>query len=170
MPLAINLPARKSVTWHAILDMPVRLMQPRDASGESRGRLIFGQQDTGHDTRPGWLVLLDVSNTGGSPIRSADFTAPLSFTFPGRQVVASWVSHEPTGRRSGRTAPGSGLYSLPCPAEPERVQLAGHFLLRSAAGYGITVVLTGTPVAGYQSPIRLDGALARGRVSSPRPL
>lgn len=54
----------------------------------------------------------------------------------------------------------------PCTGERDWVQLAGYFLLRPSDGYGITVILTGTPAADFRHPIQLDGMLPDGRVTT----
>lgn len=61
-------------------------------------------------------------------------------------------------------APGTS--SSPGRAEPDSIQLAGHFLLRPADAYGITVVLAGTPAPGSPPPVRLDAALPGGKVAA----
>jgi hypothetical protein len=177
-PLPVTFPSRRRLTWHALLDLPVRLTPPRDTADGPARSLLLGHREPGDDgTEPGWLVMLDVSNTGWWPVHSTDFTTPLSFAFPGRQVLAVWLSPKPAARRTARPAPEPAI-RLPggtsgqrlSAGGPDRVQLAGRFLLRPADGYGITVILTGTPAAGFHHPIQLGGAFPGGRVTaSPGP-
>ena len=124
-------------------------------------------------TQPGWLVLLGIRNHGLAPVRSADFTVPLAFTFPGRQVLAAWAcsapaadkERGPASRPTVRVPAEGGAASPPGSGNPGLVLLAEDFLLRPKDACTIAVVLSGTPVAGSR-PVRRDGTLARGRITS----
>jgi hypothetical protein len=172
MPPAITLPGLKRLTWSAHLDMPVRLTPPRETAAGPARSIILGQHEPGEDgTEPGWLVVLEVRNTGWSPIRGSDFTVPLSCAFPSRQVLAAWISPKARDRTTPRVAPApairiQGSSEDPCfgRSEPERIQLGGSFRLRPADSYGIAVILTGAPAACFQHPVQPDGMLANGEV------
>ena len=139
---AIVLVIRKRITWDTWVDMPVGL-SPQDAAAPDMGRtceLILGRPGLRYPdpwtagAQQGWLVILGITNPGPATVRSRDFTAPLTFAFPGRQAHATQVLPESAGRLPGR-APA---VRMPAQSSPDaghadiratRVQLTGQFLL-----------------------------------------
>jgi hypothetical protein len=150
---------------HQLNRLPGRLVPERAiVLDPDRGR----PEPRADGTQPGWLVLLGIRNHGLAPVRSADFSVPLAFAFPGRQVLAAWLCDAPQRRRTTArpavrvpaergAAPGSG--------NPGLVLLAGDFLLRPKDACTIAVILSGTPVPGSR-PVHRDGTLASGRITS----
>jgi hypothetical protein len=152
--------SRKRVSWDALVDMAVGLSR-HDAAAPGAGwtgELILGKPGLGYDgpwtagIGQGWLVVVGVTNPGPSAVRGGDFSTPLTFAFPGRQVHASRILREPDGRARGgapsvsiapRSRPGAGHASVSATG----VQLSGDFLLRPGDSYCLLVMLTGTPAA-----------------------
>jgi hypothetical protein len=171
---AIVLLSRKRITWDAWLDMPVGLSR-RDAPALDMGRtreLILGEPGLRHhpdpwttDVQQGWLVVLGITNSGAATVRSGDFSAPLTFAFPGREVHATQILHEPAGRLQGRA------FRVPTVRIPTQgspcVQLTDDFLLRPGDSYSLLLILTGAP-AGRSFRVRHEGALASGKIIAPR--
>jgi hypothetical protein len=175
---AIVLVIRKRITWDTWVDMPVGL-SPQDAAAPDMGRtceLILGRPGLRYPdpwtagAQQGWLVILGITNPGPATVRSGDFTAPLTFAFPGRQVQATQVLPESAGRLPGR-APA---VRMPAQSSPDaghadiratRVQLTGQFLLRPGDSYSLLLILTGTPAG--RSRIQQEGALAGGKIIPP---
>ena len=123
---AIVLLSRKRITWDAWLDMPVGLSE-RDAPALDMGRtreLILGEPGLRHhpdpwttDVQQGWLVVLGITNSRPATVRSGDFSAPLTFAFPGREVHATQILPEPTAAsRAGH--PGCPQSGYPRKAVP----------------------------------------------------
>lgn len=177
MPAATMLPARKRLKWRAWLDLPVGLSPQETASGPALD-IHLGLRNPGpypNGAQPSWLVLIGISNPGWTPVRSTDFTAPLAFAFPGRQVIATRISVGPAARKAP-LPPGTPAIHLPgqapgpCPGDPghARVQLAGDFAIRPQTAYTLTILLSGTPAAG-SLPILQDGALAGGNITARPP-
>lgn len=108
MPTAIAILARKRLAWHALLDMPVGLTAPEAADGEPAGHILLGETGLCYEGPYGphaqgrWLVVLAVTNAGWTPILSSDFAAPLTFTFPGRQILSAQISPHPAVRAATR--------------------------------------------------------------------
>jgi hypothetical protein len=113
----------------------------------------------------------------GYSVRGKDFTAPLTFAFPGREVQATQVRPRP-GARHGKQdtvaarSPGTrGNSREPGPAgnDAARMQLSGDFLLRPGHEYSVMLLLTGTP-AGGSRPVPQEGSLTGGKIiPAPRP-
>jgi hypothetical protein len=86
---AIVLLIRKRIAWEAYLDMPVgcTLRQEPVTGTPVISQLHFGEPSSGPGPagpQDGWLVALGITNPGQAPVRGKDFSAPLTFTFPGR--------------------------------------------------------------------------------------
>ncbi len=175
-PAAALLP-RKRLEFLVFLDMPVGLTPPEAGPAGPERAIVFtrapdqgGQEPRADGTQPGWLVLLGIRNQGPAPIRGTDFGLPPAITFPGRQVLAAWLSAAPAAGRERRHGPWpttrgpDGVAAAPYPGsgDPDQVRLTGNFLLRPQDAYTITVILSGTPMAGSR-PVHPDGALASGR-------
>lgn len=174
MPTAIAIPARKRLAWHAWLDMPVGLEPPRTADAEPAGHILLGETGLrndgpyGPDAQRGWLVMLALTNTGWSPVRGSDFAVPLTFGFPGRQILAAQISPDPSVRPAARPPMlclTTETSRRPSPGDRTRarIQVTGNFLLRPGRSCTITVILSGRPAA--DSPrIQQDGSLAGGKI------
>ena len=106
MPTAIL--AFKRLAWYALLDIPVGLTPSQAAAGEPAGHILFGETILyydglyGPDIGGGWLVMLAIANKGWPPVRGTDFAAPLTFTFPGRQILSAQISPRPDVRSATR--------------------------------------------------------------------
>lgn len=161
---------RKRLTWSACLDMPVG-SAPGTSTAPAwtlefaeRGLLAACPHSPG--TPQAWLVILAISNPGLSPVRSEDFVAPLTFTFPGRQVHSAEIHPGPRTRaRTGRPAP---IASAPTsvPGQPGRraaIELQGGFRLRRNEELTLLAVLSGTP-APAAPRIRQEGSLTGGKI------
>ena len=173
MPPPVTFPARRRLTWHTWLDMPVGLTLPTASTAgaihlQSPGLAFNGPYPAG--VVPGWLTLLGIANPGWAPVRGGDFAAPLAFSFPGRQVAAAQVCPEPaarTGRPPGvRLLPAAGgLPSRPSDTSTGHVEVAGDFLLRPGDGCTLTLILTGVP-APHRPAVQHHGALCGGKITS----
>ena len=161
---------RKRITWHAQLDMPVELTSPRATSGIVLGTTNDhpgGARTSGRET--GWLVVLGISNRGLAAIRSDDFSVPMTFTFPGREILATQLLPMPAGSSSGLPLlppPPAAIRSgpvFPASGSAAQLQLSYGFLLRPRDSYLIMLVLSGLPAAGARA-IEHDGTLAHGRI------
>lgn len=176
MPAVIAIPARKRLAWHAWLDMPVGL-KPSQTTGGPTGHILLGEISLCYDgpyapdVRGGWLVMLAVTNTGWTPVRGSDFAAPLTFAFPGRQILSAQISPDPAVRAATQRAnPPTICLSTENSRQlragnrnQARIQVAGDFLLRPGHSYAITVILSGTPAP--DSPrILQDGSLTGGKI------
>jgi hypothetical protein len=140
----------KRITWQADLDTPVWLVQePAPGQLAYTTKIIFtdpaGPPPDGSEQAR--LVLLTVTNTGLAPIRDQDFTTPLTFTFPGRQVRGTQIHH--------RTAAGTpitrpGLRAQPARSDqtgprdsPGSIRLHGQFNLKHNDTLTLAMILTG---------------------------
>jgi hypothetical protein len=177
MPTAIAIPARKRLAWHAWLDMPVGLEPPRTADAEPAGHILLGETSLrndgpyGPDAQRGWLVMLALTNTGWSPVRGSDFVVPLTFTFPGRQILSAQISPDPADQAATRPArppslclsTGSSRLLSPGYRSQACIQVTGDFLLRPRRSCTIAVILSGTPAP--DSPrVQQEGSLAGGKI------
>jgi hypothetical protein len=174
--------SRKRVSWDALLDMPVGLSRQGAPAPEAgwAGELVLGEHGLRYPgpwtagIEQGWLVLVGITNPGPSAVRSADFSIPLTFAFPGRQVRASRILPEPAGP-ARRRAPRAPAVRMAARRDPDAgqaaisatgVQLSGDFLLRPGDSYSLLLMLTGTP-AGRSRRIHHEGALTGGRIIPP---
>lgn len=179
MQAAASLMPYKRLELQVCLDIPVGLTPPKATpAGPERAIVFAGNAGQGEPesladgTQPGWLVLLSIRNQGLAPVRSEDFTDPLTFTFPGCQALAAWLCDAPRAEKERRPAARptcvpivGGAAQHPGCGDPGRVHLVGDFLLRPNDAYTIAVILSGTPTVGAR-PVRQDGTLATGRVVS----
>jgi hypothetical protein len=114
----------------------------------------------------GWIVVLAITNLGLTPVRGEDFTAPLAFAFPGRQIHATQLSSEPAAR-AATMPPHLPAAHVPAGNDrepgPARLQLTGDFLLRPRGSYLAMLILSGTP-ADDSPHIQQEGSLARGKI------
>jgi hypothetical protein len=178
---AFVLLSRKRIAWDTRLDMPAGLALRHAAlpgAGQA-GDLILGEPGL-HYPGPwtsgiqhGWLVVLSITNPGPSAIRSGDFSTPLTFAFPGRQVCTARLVPEPADRNPGAA---SRMPAVRAPAQggpaaghagPDtaRLELTGDFLFRPGDSYSLLLVLTGTPAG--KSRVRHEGSLTRGKIIPP---
>jgi hypothetical protein len=171
--------ARKRIAWDACLDMPVGLAS-RQAPGIGMPmtmEIILGERTLGYPgpftagIQQGWLVVLTIANPGFAPVRGADFSAPLTFTFPGRQIHATQISAAPAARNAGRplqppavhASAGTSREPGPPGSRAARLQVTGDFLLRPGDGCTVMVILSGT-LPGDARRIQQEGSLASGKI------
>lgn len=166
MPAALL--TRRHLAWDTWFDMPVGLTLPSaSAAGVIRlqgpGLAFSGPYPAG--TVPGWLAVVGITNPGWSPVRGSDFTAPLAFSFPGRQVAAAQVSPEPAARTD--RPPAVRLLPASCPGDSGTggVEVVGDFLLRPGDGCALILILTGAP-ASHRPAVQHHGALTAGKITS----
>lgn len=163
---------RKHLAWQTWLDLPVGLTLPaRGTTGvihlRRPGLAYDGPYQPG--VTPGWLVLIGIRNCARTSVCGSDFTAPPTFSFPGRQVTAARISREPAARTA--RSPEIRLLTPDSPQPgagdrgTDRVQLTGDFLLRPGDDCALAVVLTGKP-AEHRPPVQHDGALRAGKITS----
>jgi hypothetical protein len=172
---AFILLSRKQIAWDTWLDMPAGLDgQPAAAPGGGPvGHLVLGEPGLRYcgpwagGIQHGWLVVVGITNPGPATSRSGDFSTPLAFAFPGREVHAARLLPESAGRPA-RTGPGMPAVRVPGQDGPAaaRVELTGDFLLRPGDSYSLLLVLSGTP-ADQSRRVRHEGSLARGRIIAP---
>ena len=168
---------RKRVTWSACLDMAVGFTpdQPSGTGTGPTGAIEFADHGLSgigpHPTSTcqGWLVILAITNPGLAPVRSEDFSTPLTFTFPGRQVHAAQVHPGPQTRaRPGRPVPAAQAATSgpgqPGDGDKAAIQLQGGFRLNRNQELTLLAVLSGAPSP--DSPrIRQEGSLAGGKIT-----
>jgi hypothetical protein len=173
MPAATAFLTRKRLAWQVLLDMPVGLTPPQLAETGLTCGIVLGKPGLRYhgpytaDLRPGRLVLLGIRNPGLIPVRSTDFITPLTFTFPGQQILSAQISPGPAARSALppaiRLPAANTLEPGPGDLDSARIQLTGDFLLRPKDGYAVTLLLSGTPAA-HSRPIQQEGALADGKI------
>lgn len=78
--------------------------------------------------------MLGITNPGIAHVRSRDFSAPLTFVFPGREIHATQISPE-SAAPAASTAPQLPAARVSPANEPTgnhaaRLELGGDFLLR----------------------------------------
>ena len=158
---------RKRIAWDAYLDMRVGLTL-RQEPGTGTPAIIelhFGEPCPG--PQDGWLVALGITNPGCAPVRGSDFSAPLTFTFPGREIHATLISPGPAGTAASRARqpPAARVSAAGGPAGSHAacLEIGGDFLLRPGDSYSVTVILSGTPAAS-SGHIRQEGSLASGKI------
>jgi len=159
---------RKRIACETYLDMPVGLVLRREPGTGTPViiELRFAEPCPGPaGPQDGWLVALGITNPGCAPVRGSDFSAPLTFTFPGREIRATWISPEPAGTAASRARQ---LPSARVPAAGGHaacLEIGGDFLLRPGGSYSVTVILSGIPAASY-SHIRQEGSLTNGKITT----
>ena len=95
---------RKRIAWETYLDTPIGLAQwDEPGTGTATiSRILLGKPrprsrgPASAGPSEGWLVILGISNPGRAHVRGADFSMPLTFTFPGREIRATQISPAPT--------------------------------------------------------------------------
>ena len=102
--------ARKRLVGETWLDMPVGLTAVLKAGTETPSQLLLGEPEFGYhkpgadSTGQGWLVLLGITNPGWTRVCGREFRAPLTFTFPGRQIHAARILPDPVAVKARRAA------------------------------------------------------------------
>ena len=169
--------SRKRLTCTGHMDMPIGLRSGQGAGASTASRVEILIPATGRNAscagdrltgeQDASLVVLVIANSGLTPIRAADFAAPLAFAFPGREIRGAQIHGSPPGCiRGGR--PGGRLPQLPSVrADPDRIELGGEFQLNRNEDLVLMVVLI-SKSPGVRTQIRQEGALARGRSPSGR--
>jgi len=165
--------ARKRLAWDTWLDMPVGLATPRPAGTETACQILLGESGLRHpgpytgSTEQGWLVVLGITNPGRTPVRSRDFSIPLTFAFPGRQIHAIQIHPEQADRTARQPASAPTIrISAANSAEPGRsgrMHLADDYVLRPNHSYTVMLVLSGIPPA-HARRIQQGGSLASGKI------
>ncbi|MHB1433525.1 MAG: hypothetical protein ACYCVZ_15600 [Streptosporangiaceae bacterium] len=165
---------RRRIAWEAYLDMPVGLtLRQEPGTGTPMiSELHFGEPCPGTSpdgTQEGWLVALGITNPGHAPVRGKDFSTPLAFTFPGREIHATQISPEPATPATS-TAPRmpAGRVSAAnrqAGSHAGRLELSGDFLLRPGRSYSLTVILSGTPATSSRR-IEQEGSLTNGKITT----
>lgn len=162
---------RKRITWSARLDVPVGFTPGPAVTGSGPAGTIEFADDGLWDAGPhppgtgqAWLVILAITNPGLTPVRSADFRTPLTFTFPGRQVHTAQV--RPSPRRRARCPVPAACAAPSGPGQPSdqaAIQLQGGFRLSRNEELTLLAVLSGTP-APASPRIRQQGSLTGGKI------
>jgi len=171
---------RRRIAWDACLDMPIGLtmrQEPGTGTAAITG-IAFGEPGlrspgaSAPGVREGWLVVLGITNPGLVAVHSRDFTAPLAFAFPGREIHATQIRPGPAASTAKR-APRMPSVKVSAGAgsagdHAARMELSGDFQLRPGGGYSVMLVLTGTP-ADSSRPIQQGGSLTGGKIVAARP-
>ncbi len=113
--------------------------------------------------------MLGITNPGIAHVRSRDFSAPLTFVFPGREIHATQISPE-SAAPAASTAPQLPAARVSPANEPTgnhaaRLELGGDFLLRPGGSYSVTVILSGTPAPSFPRILH-EGSLTSGKIST----
>jgi hypothetical protein len=168
---------RRRLAWESCLDMPIGLHAPH--ANRTRTSLELHLAEPGlrypgpraGSTEQGWIVLLSITNPGCARVRGRDFRIPLTFVFPGRQIHATRIIPEPSGRpaRPAARVPdirlSAGDSSRPGSTadRPARMHLTGDYVLGPSDSYTVMLLLTGTPAG--PARIQQEGALTSGKIS-----
>ena len=177
MPAATAFLTRKRLAWQVWLDMPVALTPLHAGAAGLACEVLLGEPGLRYDgpyaagAVPGWLILLGISNPGWMPVRGTDFAAPLTFSFPGRQVRSAQTSLEPAAGTADRSASPPTIrvlavnspQSRPGDRNSARTQVTGDFLLRRETATRSPCSFSGTP-APHSRRIQQDGSLAGGKI------
>lgn len=139
------------IDWSVLYDEPIN-------QGPGTGPPDMWEiHSKGKEIEQGSLVVLDIRNSGGQYIATDDFDAPLSFIFPGREVVHFKVrDSEDLRLRIQQHAPNN----LP-ENEPSKIVLP-PLPLNPGTGFKLAVLLTGT-----NGVVEARGALAGGNIVAP---
>lgn len=171
--------ARKRIAWETWLDMPIglELRQAPGTDAAMTAEIILGDPGlrysgpfTGSEEQ-GWLVVLGITNLGSAPVRGRDFSASLTFAFPGRQIHAARVLPETAARTARRAAraPAIRLSGADSPesgsgaSRPARMYLIGDYVLHPSDSYTVMLLLSGNPAV-HSRRIQQEGSLASGRI------
>lgn len=161
---------RKRIAWEVYLDMPVGLTPGQEPGTGTPmiSQLHLGEPSPGPaGSQEGWLVALGITNPGHTPVRGRDFSAPLTFAFPGREIQATQISPGPTGPAAStvRQLPAARVSAANLPAgnHAARLELSGDFILRPGASYSLMIILSGTPDTSSR-PIEQEGSLTNGKI------
>jgi len=161
---------RKRIACETYLDMRVglTLRQEPGTGTPVIGELRFGEPGPGPaGAQEGWLVALGITNSGCGPVRGSDFSTPLTFTFPGREIHATIVSPGPAGTAASRARqpPAARVSAADGQAGSHAacLEISGDFLLRPGDTYAVTVILSGTPAAS-SGHVRQEGSLTSGKI------
>jgi hypothetical protein len=169
---------RKRLAWRTWIDMPVGL-DAGQAVGHGMARtILLGESGLRYpgpydgSIQQGWLVLLAIINTGRAAVHGHDFSAPLTVTFPGRQIHTARIGHDLARqrRRPADSLPGIRIstgHDLEPGAKTRhvRMHLVGDYVLHPNDSYTVMLVLSGTPTAPTRH-VRLDGTLTGGQLIS----
>ena len=166
--------ARKRIAWETYLDIPIGLEPWHEpGTGTAISRIVLGKPRSrslgpvGTGPWEGWLVILGISNPGRAHVRGADFSIPLTFTFPGREIHATQISPAPTAP-SASPAPHLPAARVSIPngrvgRHGARLEFGGDFLLRPGDSCSVTLILSGHPAPSSRR-IQHQGALTSGKI------
>jgi hypothetical protein len=176
--------ARKRIAWYACLDMPIglALRQPPGTDAVMTGEIILGDPGLRYSgpftasEEQGWLVVLGITNLGFAPVLGRDFSASLTFAFPGREIRATQISAESAACTASKLPHlpavhiSAGNDQEPGPADSRIacLELTGDFLLHPRDSYSLMLVLSGTPAEDSRR-IQQEGSLIGGKIISDRP-
>jgi len=154
---------RKRIAWETYLDMPVGLTFQQEPGTGTPLIIELHIQEPCPGPQDGWLVALGITNPGCAPVRGSDFSAPLTFTFPGREIRAAQISPEPAGTAASRARHLPSARVSAAGGHAACLEIGGDFLLRPGGSYSVTVILSGTPAAS-SSHIQQEGSLTSGKI------
>jgi ABC-type phosphate transport system substrate-binding protein len=152
--LVLSVPRLRQVSWRDQVDTPLDLL-PKEArlTGAWAGwKVLVNQREVAQPS----LVLLRVRNSGLSPIRVTGIRRPVTFTFPGRDVVEYAVTECRGGITWDMVAPPFGAPA----AERGGGTVVGNriilprFPMARRSGFKLLVLLTGEG----------HGVLGKGRI------
>jgi phosphate transport system substrate-binding protein len=141
--LAVSVPRLRQVSWRDQVDTPLDLL-PKEArlSGTWAGwKVLVNQREV---TQPS-LVLLRVRNSGLSPIRVVGIRRPITFTFPGRDVVEYAVTDCRGGITWEMVAPpfGAAVSARDGGTVTGNRIILPRFPMARRSGFKLLVLLTG---------------------------
>lgn len=150
--LALSVPHWRQVSWRDQMDTPLDLLpkEARLAGSWAAWKVLVNQQEV---ARPS-LVLLRVRNSGLAGISDAGVRRPVTFTFPGRNVIEYAVTDCRGGITWDMIAPSGGTTGS---VVGNRIILPA-FPMQRRAGFRLLVLLTGDG----------HGVLGKGRVRGGR--
>jgi ABC-type phosphate transport system substrate-binding protein len=149
--LVVSVPRWRQVAWRDQMDTPLDLLPPEARAGGMwvPWKVLLNQREVPLPS----LVLLRVRNTGFTTIRKVGIRRPITFTFPGRDVVEYAVTD----------CRGIAADTIQPPGESELSVIGNRIILprfpmRSRASFKLLVLLSGSG----------QGVLGKGRVSRGR--
>lgn len=150
--LVLSVPRWRQVSWRDQMDTPLDLLpkEARLAGSWAAWKVLVNQQEV---ARPS-LVLLRVRNSGLAGISDAGVRRPITFTFPGRNVIEYAVTDCRGGITWDMIAPSGGTAGS---VVGNRIILPS-FPMQRRAGFRLLVLLTGDG----------HGVLGKGRVRGGR--
>ncbi|TYB41079.1 substrate-binding domain-containing protein [Actinomadura chibensis] len=147
---------RRLISWAVLYDEPI------NRTFQDDGPDMWEISSQGQEIDKGSLVVLDIASAGRDDIVEQDFALPLSFQFPGREVVHFKVRDSEHVRRKTIDAPDDAMQP---PDDRSKIVLP-LFSLNRGVGFKLLVLLketaSGTDTPNDRNYQVVDGGTVRG--------